>query len=75
MSQCLVLAVVLKVTAKDALVPSDAISQKPSQKGTGSRLGLRRATGSVDLAWLLRGVSPKSESHSRDRDVEETTQG
>ena len=48
---------VLKVTAKDVLVSSYAISQKPSQKGTGSRLGLRRATGSVDLAWLLKGVS------------------
>ena len=43
-SQCLVLAVVLKVTAKDVLVSSDAISQKPSQKGIGSHLGLRRAT-------------------------------
>ena len=36
MSQCLVLVVVLKVTAKDALVSSDAISQNPSQKGTAS---------------------------------------
>ena len=66
---------VLKVTAKNALVSSDAISQKPSQKGTGSRLGLRRATGSVDLAWLLRVVSPKPESHARERDAEEATQG
>ena len=66
---------VLKVTAKDALVFSDAISQKPSQKGTGSPLGLRRATGSMDLARLLRGVSSKPESHARDKDVEETTQG
>ena len=73
--QCLVLAVVLKVTAKDVLVSSDPISQKPSQKGTGSRLGLRRATGSVDLAWLLRVVSPKPESHVRERDAEEATQG
>ena len=74
-SQCLVLAVVLKVTAKDALVSSDAISQKPSQKGTASRLGLRRATGSADLAWLLSVVSPKPESHVRERDAEEATQG
>ena len=66
---------VLKVTAKNALVSSDAISQKPSQKGTGSRLGLRRATGSADLAWLLRVVSPKPESHARERDAEEATQG
>ena len=63
------------VTAKDALVFSDAISQKPSQKGTGSRLELRRATGSVDLAWLLRVVSPKPESHVREKDAEEATQG
>ena len=66
---------VLKVTAKDVLVSSEAISQKPSQKGTGSRLGLRRATGSADLAWLLRVVSPKPESHARERDAEEATQG
>ena len=66
---------VLKVTAKNALVSSDAISQKPSQKGTGSCLGLRRATGPADLAWLLRGVSSKPDSHARERDVEETTQG
>ena len=46
--QYLVFAVVLTVTAKDVLVSSDAISQKPSQKGTGSRLGLRRATGADD---------------------------
>ena len=45
---------VLKVTAKDALVSSDAISQKPSlKKDAASRLGLRRATGSADLVWLL----------------------
>ena len=56
MSQCLVLAVVLTVIAKDVLVSSDAISQKTSQKGTGSRLGLRRAIGSVDLVWLLKGA-------------------
>ena len=28
----------------------------------------------MDLAWLLRGVSPKPESHARERDVEEATQ-
>ena len=73
------IAVVLKVMLKDAPLSSDAISQKPSQKGTGSPLemplGLRRATGSSDLAWLLRGVSPKPESHARERDAEEVTQG
>ena len=74
MSKCLVLAVVLTVIAKDVLVSSDAISQKTSQKGTGSRLGLRRATGSADLTWLLRVVSPKPESHARERDAEEATQ-
>ena len=63
------------VTAKDVLVSSDAISQKASQKGTASRLELRRATGTVDLAWLLRVVSPKHESHVREKDVEEATQG
>ena len=52
-SQCRVFAVVLKVTAKDALVSSDEISQKPSQKDAASRLVLRRATGSADPAWLL----------------------
>ena len=46
-----------------------------NQKGTGSRMGLRRATGPVDLAWLLGGVSPKPDTHLRDRDVEEATQG
>ena len=66
---------VLKVTAKDALVSSDAISQKPSQKDAASRLVLRRATGPADLAWLLRGVSPKPESHLRERDAEEATKG
>ena len=60
---------------KDVLVSYDAISQKPSQKGTGSRLGLRRATGAADLAWLLKGVSPKPKSHVRERDAEEATQG
>lgn len=35
----------------------------------------RAATGSMDLAWLLSGVSPKPDSHARERDVEETTQG
>ena len=44
---------VLKVTLKDAQVSHGSISQKPSQKGTESRLGLRRATASIDLAWLL----------------------
>ena len=29
----------------------------------------------MDLAWLLRDVSPKPESHARERDAEETTQG
>ena len=66
---------VLQVTAKDALISSDAISQKPSQKGNGSRLGLRKATGPADLAWLLRVVSPKPESHVKERDAEEATQG
>ena len=75
MSKCLVLAVVLTVIAKDVLVSSDAISQKTSQKGTGSRLGLRRATGSMDLAWLLRGVSPKPDSCAVETDVEEAPQG
>ena len=37
--------------------------------------GLRRATGFVDLAWLLRDVSPKPKPHARERDVEEATQG
>ena len=66
---------VLKVTLRDVLVSSDAISQKPSQKGTGFRLGLQRATGFTDLAWLLRVVSPKPESHVREKDAEEATQG
>ena len=74
-SQFLVIAVVLKVTAKDALVSSDARSQKPSQKRTEFLVGLRRATGSADLAWLSRVVSPKPESHVRERDAEEATQG
>ena len=73
MSQCLVFAVVLTVIAKDVLVSSEAISQKTSQKGTGSRLGLRRATGSVDLAWLLGVVSPNPESDVKERDAEEAT--
>ena len=38
-------------------------------------LGLRRATASGDLAWLLRGVSSKPESHVRESVVEEATQG
>ena len=50
---------VLKVTLKDAQDSPESISQKPSQKGTASRQGLRRATGSADLAWLL-GVSALS---------------
>ena len=29
----------------------------------------------MHLAWLLRGASPKPESHARERDVEEATQG
>ena len=29
----------------------------------------------MDLAWLLRGVSPKPESHARERDVEEAAEG
>ena len=29
----------------------------------------------MDLAWLLKGVSPKPESHVRERDAEETTEG
>ena len=29
----------------------------------------------MDLAWLLRDVSPKPESHARERDAEEATQG
>ena len=66
---------VLKVTLKDAQDSPESISQKPSQKGTGSRLGLRRATGSVDLAWLLRVVSPKPESYLRESCAEEATQG
>ena len=33
------------------------------------------ATGSMDLAWLLRGVSPKPESHGREIDAEEATEG
>ena len=33
------------------------------------------ATGSMDLAWFLRGVSPKPESQARERDAEEATQG
>ena len=70
-----VLAVVLKVMLKDAQDSPESISQNPSQKGTGSRLGLRRATGSMDLAWLLRGVSSKPESQARERDAEEATQG
>jgi hypothetical protein len=27
------------------------------------------------MAWLLRDVSPKPESHARERDVEEATEG
>ena len=65
---------VLKVTAKNALVSSDAISQKPSQKGTGSRLGLRRATGSADLARVLRIVSLRPKSHERESCAEETSE-
>ena len=44
---------VLKGLPRDVHAPYWSISQKPSQKGTGSRLWLRRATGSADLAWLL----------------------
>ena len=29
----------------------------------------------MDLAWLLKGVSPKPESYAREREVEEATQG
>ena len=54
------------VTAKDVLVSSDAISQKPSQKGTGSRLGLRRATGYAELPLLL-GVSALSPNPKQGR--------
>ena len=36
-------------------------------------IGLRRATESAHLAWLLSVVSPKPDPHVRDRDVEETT--
>ena len=35
----------------------------------------RAATGSMDLAWLLRGVSSKPKSHARKWDVEEANQG
>ena len=66
---------VFKVSLKDSQDSPESISQNPSQKGTGSRLGLRMATGSMDLAWLLRGVSPKPESHVRERDAEKATQG
>ena len=66
---------VLKVTLMDSQDSPESISHNPSQKGTGSRLGLRRATGSMDLAWLLRGVSPKPESHGRESDVKEATEG
>ena len=59
----------------DSQVSHGSISQKPSQKGTESRLGLRRATGSAALVWLLKGVSPKPKSNARKRDVEEATQG
>ena len=38
-------------------------------------IGLRRATGFVDLAWLVRVASPKPESHAREMDVEEATEG
>ena len=34
-------------------------------------IGIRRATGSMDLAWLLSGASPKTQSHSMERDFEE----
>ena len=36
---------------------------------------LLRATASIDLAWLLRGVSSKPESHARERDAEEAAKG
>jgi hypothetical protein len=29
----------------------------------------------MDLAWLLRGVSPKPKSHARERDTQENTEG
>ena len=73
---------VLKDPLRDAQGSPESISQNPSQKGTGSRVetpqgyeGLRRATESMDLAWLLRGVSPKPNSHARERDAEEAIQG
>ena len=69
------IAVVLKVILKDAQESSDAVSQKPSQNGAASRLGLRRATGSMDLAWLLKVVSTKPEAHARESDVEEAAEG
>ena len=66
---------VLKVTLRDAQVSHGSISQKPSQKGTESRLGLRRATGSADLAWLLKVSALSPNPMLRERDVEEATQG
>ena len=66
---------VLKGLPRDVHAPHFSISQKPSQKDTGSRLRLRRATGSMDLAWLLKGVSSKPESQARERDAEEATKG
>lgn len=53
----------LKELLSNAQDSPDPISQNPGQKRTGS----------VDLAWLLRGVSPKPKSRARERDVEETT--
>ena len=77
--QRLVVAVVLTDPLREAQVSSECISQNPSQKGNGSCVEpprwLRRATGSADLAWLLRGVSPKPKSHASERDVEEATEG
>ena len=78
MCRWLLLSVVVKEPFRLAHAFPDPISQNPSQKGMDLVLrptGLRRATGSVDLAWLLRDASPQPDFHARERDVEETTQG
>ena len=70
---------VLKVTAKDVLVSSDPIARSQAKRALDlvlrPHMAKKRATGSMDLAWLLRDVSSKPESHARERDAVETTQG
>jgi hypothetical protein len=56
--------VALKESLSNVRDSLDPISQNPGQKRTGSE----------DLAWLLKVVSPKPESHATERDVEETTE-